>query len=76
VSERLRNGLWLFGRAHLSAAEFFMIYEYIVLELGGGQRLMNALGLPDGWITEFEHSVHTLHRRRAVGTIGRSAHRR
>lgn len=60
VSERLRNGLWLFGRAHLNAAEFFMIYEYAVLELGGGQRLMDALGLPDGWITEFEHSVHNL----------------
>jgi hypothetical protein len=60
TSERLRNALWLFGRTHLDAADCFMVYEYAVMELGGGQRLMTALSLPGGWIKEFEDSVHNL----------------
>ena len=44
-SDHLANALWLFGRAGLTAADFYMIHEYALDAFGGTKGITAALGL-------------------------------
>jgi hypothetical protein len=59
-SEEVAMALWVLGRSHPRAAEFFMIYEYAKQDLGGGQRLTGPLGLSTDWPKSFEDACHNL----------------
>ncbi|HEY0691492.1 MAG TPA: hypothetical protein VGD71_20930 [Kribbella sp.] len=62
-TDRLGEALWLLGRAHPDAAEFFMIFEYAGLDplLGGSEQLMiNRLGFSTDWARDFRRSAHNL----------------
>lgn len=59
-SANLRHALWLDGRRDRNSADFYMIYEYAEVDLGGRKAIVAALGVADSDITRLiEHRAVT-----------------
>jgi hypothetical protein len=60
TSQNIRNALWLNGRANRTAADFYMIHEYAMRDLGGKKGIAAELGIPDNQQERLTQSANNL----------------
>lgn len=60
TSQNLRNALWLNGRTNRTGADFYMIYEYALRDLGGQEGITAALNISGNQQTKLRQSANNL----------------